>query len=187
MAAALVVASGTQIEHMGVPLVATSARTVRLLSDRLTDPQEVMSLMVPLLVVFFAGELVWREREARLNEIADAAPVPDWVSALGKFVGLSLALVAVQALMMGAGLLIQVLQGHYDFELALYGRVLFGLQLPDYVLFALLALVVHVLVNNKYVGHLVVVMAYLFMAFGSLVGVRAPSACLRIRSRLDVL
>ncbi len=172
MAAALVVASGTQIEHMGVPLVATSARTVRLLSDRLTDPQEVMSLMVPLLVVFFAGELVWREREARLNEIADAAPVPDWVSALGKFVGLSLALVAVQALMMGAGLLIQVLQGHYDFELALYGRVLFGLQLPDYVLFALLALVVHVLVNNKYVGHLVVVMAYLFMAFGSLVGVR---------------
>ena len=107
MAAALVVASGTQIEHMGVPLVATSARTVTLLSDRLTDPQEVMSLMVPLLVVFFAGELVWREREARLNEIADAAPVPDWVSALGKFVGLSLALVAVQALMMGAGLLIQ--------------------------------------------------------------------------------
>ncbi len=172
MAAALVVASGTQIEHMGVPLVATSARTVRLLSDRLTNPQEVMSLMVPLLVVFFAGELVWREREARLSEIADAAPVPDWVSALGKFVGLSLALVAVQALLMGAGLLIQVLQGHYDFELALYGRVLFGLQLPDYVLFALLALVVHVLVNNKYVGHLVVVMAYLFMAFGSLVGVR---------------
>ena len=171
MAVALVVASGTQIEHMGVPLVATSARTVTLLSDRLTNPQEVMSLMIPLLVVFFAGELVWREQEARLNEIADAAPVPDWVSALGKFVGLSLALVAVQALMMGAGLLIQVLQGHYDFELALYGRILFGLQLPDYLLFALLALVVHVLVNNKYVGHLVVVMAYLFMAFGSLVGV----------------
>ena len=48
--------------------------------------------------------------------------------------------------------LIQVLQGHYDFELALYGRVLFGLQLPDYVLFALLALVVHVLVKGRIVA-----------------------------------
>ena len=36
-------------------------------------------MIVPLLIVFYAGELVWREREARLSEIADAAPVPEWV------------------------------------------------------------------------------------------------------------
>jgi ABC-2 type transport system permease protein len=171
LALALVVASGTQIEHMGVPLVATSARTVRLLSDRLTNPQELMSLMVPLLVIYFAGELIWREREARLHEIADSAPVPEWVSAVGRFLGLSLALVAAQALMMGAGLLIQVVQGHYDFELGLYARILFGLQLPDYLLFALLALVVHTLVNHKYVGHLVLVCAYAFMALSPAIGI----------------
>ena len=83
------------------------------------------------------------------TEITDAAPVPEWVYFLGKFVGLGLVLVALQALMMAAGMLIQVLLGHFDFQIGLYARILFGLQLPDYLLFALLALVVHALVNHK--------------------------------------
>jgi len=31
-------------------------------------------LLIPLLIVFYAGELVWRERDAGLSEIADAMP-----------------------------------------------------------------------------------------------------------------
>ena len=73
--------------------------------------------------------------------------------------------------MMVAGMITQMLLGHYDFQIALYVRTLFGLQLADCLLFALLALVVHTLVNHKYVGHLVVVIAYAFMAFGPALGV----------------
>ena len=51
-----------------------------------------------------------------------------------------------------------------SFEIGLYLKILFGLQLPEYLLFALLALVVHVLVNQKYVGHLVAIIAYVFIA-----------------------
>ena len=83
------------------------------------------------------------------SEIADAAPVPDWVSFVGKFAGLGLVLVAVQALLMAAAMLTQVRMGYYDFEFGLYARILFGLQLTDYLLFALLALVVHALVEPE--------------------------------------
>ena len=169
--AALAAVSATQIEHMGVPLFATAERITAFLAAPLTSPQEFFGMMVPLFILIYAGELVWREREARLSEITGAAPVPEWVYFLGKFVGLGLVLVALQALMMAAGMLIQVLLGHFDFEIGLYARILFGLQLPDYLLFALLALVVHALVNHKYVGHLVVVIAYAFMAFGPALGV----------------
>ena len=163
--AALAVASGTEIEHMGVPLFATAGRITAFLAAPLTSPQEVFGMIVPLLIGIYAGELVWRERDARMSEISDAAPVPEWVYLLGKFVGLALVLVALQALMMAAGMLIQVLLGHFDFQIGLYARILFGLQLADYLLFTLLALVVHALVNQKYVGHLVVVITYAFMAF----------------------
>ena len=163
--AALAAVSATQIEHMGVPLFATAERITAFLAAPLTSPQEFFGMMVPLFILIYAGELVWREREARLSEITGAAPVPEWVYFLGKFVGLGLVLVALQALMMAAGMLIQVFLGHFDFQIGLYARILFGLQLPDYLLFALLALVVHALVNHKYVGHLVVVIAYGFMAF----------------------
>jgi ABC-2 type transport system permease protein len=169
--AALAAVGASQIEHMGVPLFATAERITAFLADPLTSPQEFFGMMVPLFILIYAGELVWREREARLSEIIDAAPVPEWVCFLGKFVGLGLVLVALQALMMAAGMLVQVFLGHFDFQIGLYARILFGLQLPDYLLFALLALVVHALVNHKYAGHLVVVIAYAFMAFGRVLGV----------------
>jgi ABC-2 type transport system permease protein len=47
-----------------------------------------------------------------------------------------------------------------DFEVGVYLRTLFGLQLVEYLLFALLVLVLHVIVNQKYVGHLVALLAY---------------------------
>jgi ABC-2 type transport system permease protein len=168
--AAFLVFSGTPIAHMGVPLVATTERIIAFLAAPLTRLEEINWIIVPLLIVFYAGEFVWREREACLSEITDAAPVPDWVLLLGKFAGLSLVLVVLQALMMAAGMLTQMLLGHDDFQIALYVRTLFGLQLADWLLFALLALVVHALVNHKYVGHLVVVIAYGFMAAGPALG-----------------
>jgi hypothetical protein len=48
---------------------------------------------------------------------------------------------------------------------------MFGLQLPEYLLFVLLALVVHVLVDQKYIGHLVAVIAYAVIALASLFGI----------------
>jgi ABC-2 type transport system permease protein len=169
--AALAAASATQIEHMGVPLLATAGRITAFLAAPLTSPQEFFGMMVPLFILIYAGELIWREREARLSEIIGAAPVPEWVHFLGKFAGLGLALAALQALMMAAGMLVQFSLGHFDFQVGLYARILFGLQLPDYLLFSLLALVIHVLVNHKYVGHLVILIAYAFMAFGPTMGV----------------
>lgn len=41
------------------------------------DPPFV--LIIPLFIAFYAGELVWMEREAGLSEIADAAPAPEWM------------------------------------------------------------------------------------------------------------
>jgi hypothetical protein len=130
-----------------------------------------MWLIVPLLIVYYAGELIWREREAGLGEIAGAAPVPVWVSFAGKFAGLALVLVAAQALVMAAAMVVQARMGYYEFEVGLYARVLFGIRLTDYLLFALLALVIHVVVEQKYVGHLIAVIAYLLVAFGSQFGV----------------
>jgi ABC-type transport system involved in multi-copper enzyme maturation permease subunit len=168
---ALAAVSVTQLQYMGTPLLATAERITAVLADPLTRPQELFGMMVPLFIVIYAGELVWREREVRMSEITGAAPVPEWVCFLGKFVGLGLVLAALQALMMAAGMLSQVFLGHFDFEIGLYARILFGLQLLDYLLFALLALAVHVLVNHKYVGHLALVIAYGFMVFGPALGI----------------
>ena len=138
---------------------------------RLTNPRTPW-VIIPLLIILYAGELVWRERDAGLGEIADAAPVPEWVFFLGKFLGLALMLVAWMALLTAAGMLIQVGTGVSDFELGLYLRVLFGLQLPDYLLFALLALVVQGWSSRSTSGHLVALIAYGSIVFASRLGIQ---------------
>jgi ABC-2 type transport system permease protein len=128
-------------------------------------------VIVPLLIVYFAGELVWRERDARISENVDATPVPEWVFFLGKFLGLGLVLSAFMVSLTAAGMLAQTLMGYYDFQVGLYVKILFGLQLPEYLLFAVLVLLVHTLVDQKHVAMLVALVVYFLIVFSSVLGV----------------
>ncbi|HEU4881646.1 MAG TPA: M1 family aminopeptidase [Longimicrobium sp.] len=164
----LVVATGPQMmEHLGVPLVPTTEH----ISGYLGTPGDLLWMIAMLLTVFYAGELVWREREAGLREIADAAPVPEWVSLAGRMIGLCGVLVALQALMMAAAMAVQARAGYYHFEPGVYARILFGQQLVDYLLIALLAVAVHVVVNHKHLGHGVVLVVCGFKAFAPWLGI----------------
>jgi hypothetical protein len=159
-----------QMTSSGVPLVPA---TIFVLNELTAPLSAELSrwVIVPLLIVFFAGELIWRERDAGMGEIADAMPGSEWAPLVGKFLGLSLVVTTLMALLMAAGMVAQAVLGYRAFEVGLYLKVLFGLQLPDYLLFALLACVVHVVVNHKYVGHLAAVLTYVFIALASLFGV----------------
>jgi ABC-type transport system involved in multi-copper enzyme maturation permease subunit len=155
---------------MKVPLVPTTARVVSLLTAPVAENPTPWAL-IPLLVIFFAGELVWRERDAPLYEIADASPTPDWVFFLGKFLGLGLVIFLWLVLLAAGGLLAQMLMGFFDIELGLYLKVIFGLQLIDYLLFALFALWIHVVVNQKHIANLVALLAYGVLLFPTGVGI----------------
>jgi hypothetical protein len=136
---------------------------------------EVLSRRAPfipwLVIALYAGELVWKYREAGTAEIVDATPVPISLALLGRFLALVIIIVAFQTALMVGGVLLQTLQGYYDFELGLYVRVLFGLNLADHVLLAALAMTVHVLVNQKYIGHILVLLASAGRVAGPMAGI----------------
>lgn len=129
-------------------------------------------VIIPIIIIIYAGELVWREREAGLGEMTDATPTPEWALFLGKFFGLGLFLTLWMVFLIVAGVLAQIRLGYYQFEIGLYLRVLFGLQLPEYLLFAVFALTIHVLVNQKYIGHLVALLAYTTILFSEQLGLQ---------------
>ena len=167
----LVLVMLTESEHWGVPLV---PRTGYVLTKHVMSPLAQASdyrVIVPLLILFFAGELVWRERDARLSENVDATSVREWVLLLGKFTGLALVLAALMAMSIVALMVVQVIMGHHDFQIGLAMQLLFGLQLPEYLLFAVVAFAVHAVVNHKHVGMLVGLIAYFCIVLSSFLGV----------------
>jgi ABC-type transport system involved in multi-copper enzyme maturation permease subunit len=117
--------------------------------------------LLPVLIALYAGELVWKERAAGTGPIVDAAPVPEGAALGGRFLALVALIAMFQAATMVGGLLIQALQGYTNFELGLYLRVVFGMKLLDYVILAALAMTIHVLVNHKYLGHMLAVVGFL--------------------------
>ena len=129
-----------------------------------------MSILIGVLIVLYAGELVWRERDARAHELGDTQPMPDWVALVGSFLAIGLVLVLLQVALMASGIVLQAVQG-YALGIGVYVRALFGFKLADYLLFAVLALFVHILVNNKYVGHLVAVVVILAVFQASRFGI----------------
>jgi len=121
------------------------------------------AIAIPWLVIaLFAGELVWKDRDTGAAQIADAAPVHTRVVLAGRFLALVAVIALFQLAFLIGGILLQVLHGYYVFELGLYLRILFGWNLVEYVLLAAFAMTVHVLVNHKYVGHVVVLFAIYF-------------------------
>jgi ABC-2 type transport system permease protein len=121
------------------------------------------AILIPwLVIVLFAGELVWKDRETGAAAIVDAVPVGIGAVLLGRFLALVAIIVTFQAAFMAGGILLQVLKGYTTFEPGLYIRILFGLNLVEYVLLAVLAMTVHVLVNHKYLAHVIVLLALIF-------------------------
>jgi len=102
------------------------------------------------IIIFYSGELVWRERDAQLNQVMDALPLQRWVLFCSKLFALMLVQLLVVLTILGAGLVVQIAQGYHRFEFSLYLRELFLNRLTQLWILCVLAIFVHTLVNNKY-------------------------------------
>jgi hypothetical protein len=109
-----------------------------------------------LVAGFYAGELVWRERGARVSEVIDAFPTPDWIPLLSKVTALAAVIVAF--LVAGSLLCMgyQLLRGFHHLQPLLYLQYI-GLDLLAFMPLAILAVVLQVWANNKFVGYALLV------------------------------
>jgi ABC-2 type transport system permease protein len=114
-----------------------------------------------ILAAVYAGELVWRERQLNADQTLDTLPVPDLVILGGKMLGFLGAMVVLIAVLGVAGMGVQLVKGYTHFEPALYVEQLYGLMLPSVLQVTVLAFVIHVLVNQKYVAHAAVLSFWL--------------------------
>lgn len=116
------------------------------------------SIFILALIAFYAGELVWRERDAGLAPIFDALPIPRWVIFTSKLVALMLVQVILLAVLMVSCVALQAAKGYFHFEPRVYVETLFLVRLPTFWFLCCMAMLVHVVVDNKYVGHFVVIL-----------------------------
>lgn len=114
-----------------------------------------------IIITFYSGEIVWRERGHGINQIIDALPLPNWFFVGSKLWTMLLILLLLQTVLLVVNVVTQIFYGFFDFNLPLYFTELFTIQLPVYFGIAVLAMLVQTFSSNKFVGHVVVLFYYI--------------------------
>ena len=120
------------------------------------------TLFILAIITFYSGELVWRERDAKFNQIMDALPVQRWVLFGSKLAALMLVQVLLGLLIIVCGVIVQLTQNYHHFEFGLYLTDIFTHRIVGFWILCVLAFLVHTIINNKYLGHFVMVLYFVF-------------------------
>ncbi len=122
------------------------------------------SLFIIILATVYAGEMVWRERQLKIDGTVDALPVPTAIVLIGKLLAVLGVLTVLSLVSLLATLAVQTIKGYHHYELTLYAKAILGILLPLTINITILALLIHTVINNKYVGHVLMVVVYLLFA-----------------------
>jgi len=110
-------------------------------------------IFVIAIITYYAGVLVWKDRDQRIDEIVDSLPTREWIAYLSRLTALAVTVMLVQSLALLSGVIVQACYSYYRYQLGLYFSQLFLRDGSFFLFFGVLALFIHVLSPNKYVGY----------------------------------
>ncbi|MEM9884629.1 MAG: M1 family aminopeptidase [Bacteroidota bacterium] len=122
-------------------------------------------LFLIIIITYYSGVLVWKERNAKMNEFFDASPFPAWVPLLSKFVALVGITAIVLLVSVLLGIIVQAAKGYTNFELGVYFKELLLIDLAFFTILIALAMLIQVLVNNMYLGFFAFIVFILLNTF----------------------
>lgn len=117
-------------------------------------------LFMIVLLTFYVGELVWRERQVKLDQVLDASPVRTASILTGKFTAMMLLLAAFATTGMIAGMFVQIVKGYPVISLTPYLLHVYIVDYPEWFSMVALAFLVQSLVPRKPIGHVIMILIY---------------------------
>ena len=112
-------------------------------------------MFIIIILVFFSGELIWRDRDSKINEVIDASPHTSVISLVAK----ALSLVAVTSILnwffLFCGIIYQLAHGFTRIELSVYFIDFVVTKLTIYFIWAGVMIMIQVLFNHKYLGYFI--------------------------------
>jgi ABC-2 type transport system permease protein len=147
-------------EMFGTPVYPMTHLMVELLNSSFT-------FMLIIIVTFYAGELIFRERQAKIADVNDAMPMPNWAPLVAKSLALTGVVLAFLLAGCVAAIVLQLFKGGAPVEPMVYLKGMLVNAVP-FILMGLFALFLQVVTNNKFVGYLSMI---LFMVWQIVAGI----------------
>ena len=131
----------------------------------------VFSASINICTFLYAGMLVHRAKIAKVNHLVDATPIPNWTLLFSKLIALIKMQLVLLTVIMISGMLFQMYNGYYNFEIGHYLTELYFLEFLSFLIWALLSIFIQTLIGNPYLGLFVLLVISIGMPFLSLAGI----------------
>ncbi len=113
------------------------------------------------IVIFYTGVLVWKERDAKVNDIYDALPFKGWIPFASKALAIWLVIEVLLLISILTGLCSQFFMGFHEYKIGVYLYQILFLNGMTYLFYIVLAMFIQILVNNKYIGYFVFLVIFI--------------------------
>jgi len=143
-----------QGDRFGTPVYPTTAMMVEVIFGGFL-------IFGMLITAFYAGDIVWRERNLKISEVTDTMPLPTWAQWTAKFTALVVVAFATLVAAIGTAMLIQTAKGYTNYELGVYARGVFFQIGSMLLLITALAFIVQVFFNQKFVAFMGVMLWFI--------------------------
>ena len=134
-------------------------------------PGTFFSLFINILTFLYAGMLIHRSRTADMDQLVHVTPTPNWAILLSKFLALAKMQIILLSIIMIAGLGVQIFSGYFKFEIGLYLFNLYGVTFTHVLIWGLLAILVHTLLKNYYLGFILLLLISIGISFLGQIGI----------------
>jgi ABC-type transport system involved in multi-copper enzyme maturation permease subunit len=118
-----------------------------------------------IIVTFYGGQLVWKERDPKMDGITNALPMAIRTGLLAKLAALTCVVLVVHIVGSAAGMITQLANGYTRLQPMMYLTYFILPGTLTFLFWSVLALLVHILVNNKYLGFFVFIVVVVLNLF----------------------
>jgi len=131
--------------------------------------QEMSIYFFVIILLFYSGELYWKEQTVGVHLMSDATPISSLVRIASKVTGLISIYIVLMIFLIFSGISFQVLKGYYHFDLSIYFSGFFIEILPFLIIYTFAAFFIQSLVNHKFLGILLTLIFFIvIMVLGAL-------------------
>lgn len=127
----------------------------------LTIPAFFFTTIIMLLTFIYSGMLIHKDKASNMNQLVDATPISNFALLASRVIAIIKMQALLLGIMMAVGIVIQMYNGYYQFEIGLYLFHLFVYQFIGLIIWSFASVFVHTLLKNTYVGIFVLILGWL--------------------------
>lgn len=128
----------------------------------ITNVTIALSFYFQLFIIINTVELLFRSQTSGFWKIADALPVPSWVTTLSKINAMLLVSLLLSVFLIVLGICVQIGKGYFNFELLVYMKEIILRWFPKYLEYILICTAIAGLTGNKYITHGLTILVLVF-------------------------